>query len=264
MKHLALIALVALVALAACHDDNPHLSIGAAASLRSAMPELVAAFEKQTGTHVDVRFGSSDALAKQVHDGAALDVLVLADEGVLDSELAAARHIIATNPIVLVGPPGLATDFEHLDSLPAGARVAVGDPASVPIGRYARLYLQQVGSWDALQPRLLFGGDAAAVVALAQSGKAQVAIVYRSDGAQAAPLVILDAPTTVPVARIAVDVLASSHHRHAADGFASYLLTPDAQAILATHELSPPTGPLPTHKPPEHPSPGEVDDKTRP
>ena len=252
------LAALALVALAGCHGDKPRLAIGAAASLRSAMPELVAAYEKQTGTHVDVRFGASDALAKQVHDGASLDVLVLADDGVLDADLAATRQVIATNPIVLVGPAGSAADFAHLADLPGGAKIGIGDPASVPIGRYARQYLQQLGSWDALQPRLALGGDAAAVLALAQSGKAQVAIVYRSDAAEAAPLVVLDAPEDVPVAKLAVDVLAASHHRNAADSFARYLMTPEAQAVLAAHALSPPTGPVAVHKPPD-----QMDEKMR-
>lgn len=252
------LAALALIALAACHRDKPRVSIGVAASLRGAMPELVTAYESQTGTHVDVRFGSSDALAQQVRENASLDALVLADDGVLDAELAATRQVIATNPIVLVGPAGTASDFEHLASLPGGAKLAIGDPASVPVGRYARLYLQQLGNWDALQPRLALGGDAAAVLALAQSGTALVAIVYRSDAAQAAPLVVLDAPAAAPVAKISVDVLASSHHRSAADSFAHFLLTPEAQAILAAHQLSPPTGPVAVRKPPD-----QMDEKMR-
>ena len=141
---------LALLALVACHGDKPHLSIGAAASLRSAMPELVAAYGKQTGTRVDVRYGSSDVLAKQVRDGVAFDALLLADEAVIDPSLVSKRHIIATNPIVLVGPPGTSTTFLDLASLPGGAKIAIGDPKSVPVGRYARTYLQQLGSWDGL------------------------------------------------------------------------------------------------------------------
>jgi molybdate transport system substrate-binding protein len=240
---------LALLFVAACGKPPNHVSVGAAASLRSAMPELVAAFEKQTGTRVDVRFGPSDALAKQVKDGASIDALVVADETVLDPSLVAVREVIATNPIVLIGPPSTQASFATLTSLPGSAKIAIGDPKAVPIGRYARSYLQQLGSWDALQPRLALGGDAAGVLALAQSGTAQVAIVYRSDASNAAPLVILDAPTDAPVARIGVDVISTAHHRQEAESFARFLMTPAAQAILASHQLAPPPGPVAEKKP---------------
>ena len=231
------LAALALIALAACLRDTPRVSIGVAASLRNAMPELVAVYEKQTGTHVDVRFGSSDVLAKDARDGAKLDALILADETVLDPSVVATHQVIAMNPIVLVGPPGTAATFGELPSLPGASKIAIGDPKTVPVGRYARTYLQQLGSWDALQPRFALGGDVAGVLALAESGTALVAIVYKSDTAQCAPLVVLDAPTDAPVAHIVVDVISSSHHRASADDFARYLLTPQAQAILAAYQL---------------------------
>lgn len=225
-----------LLVLAACSREKPHVAVGAAASLRTAMPDLVSAFESRGGSRVDVTFGSSDALAKQARAGAAFDALILADEGVLDPALVASRHVVAANPIVLVGPPQTDTNFARLASLPEADRIAIGDPKSVPVGRYARTYLQQLGSWDALQPRLVLGGDAAGVLALALKGTTRVAIVYRSDAAQAAPLVILDAPARAPVAHITVDVLA---HRDGA-AFAAFLVSPEAQKILAAHQLAPP------------------------
>jgi molybdate transport system substrate-binding protein len=241
-----LAALVLVLGLA-CNGDK-HISVGAAASLRSAMPELAAAFEKQTGMHVDVRFGSSDVLAKQVRDGAVLDALIVADETVLDPALFSSHKTIATNPIVLVGPAGTDTDFSRLASLPGSAKIAIGDPASVPVGRYARQYLQQIGSWDALQARLAKGGDAAGVLALAQSGSALVAIVYKSDASAGVPLVILDAPTNAPVAHISIDVVTRSRHADAAGDFAKFLTSPAAQQILAHHDLGPATTTAPGAK----------------
>jgi molybdate transport system substrate-binding protein len=252
------LAALALVSLAACNGDKPHLAVGAAASLRSAMPELAAAFEKQTGTVIDLRYGSSDVIAKQAHDGAALDAVILADESALDPALIASRQVIATNPIVLVGPAGTDTDFTRLAALPGGAKIAIGDPKSVPVGRYARTYLQELGTWDALQPQLALGGDAAAVLALAQSGTAKVAIVYKSDATTAAPLVMLDAPAGVPVANVAVDVLAKARHKSAAESFARFLMTPEAQKVLAAHQLSSPAPPVTTKKPPD-----QMDEKMR-
>ena len=239
MKRLALALLFVIVG---CHRDKPRLSIGAAASLRTAMPELAAAYEAQGGAPVALRFGASDALAKQLSAGAALDAVIVADESSLDDKLivATSRRVIATNAIVLVGPAGSGIDFAHLGALPQDAKLAIGDPATVPVGRYARSYLQELGSWEALQPRLVLGGDVAGVLALAQKGTARVAIVYKSDATLAAPLVVLDEPANAPVARITAGVVASTSHRSETDRFLAFLVSKEAQAILARHALAPP------------------------
>ncbi|HSD88897.1 MAG TPA: molybdate ABC transporter substrate-binding protein [Kofleriaceae bacterium] len=234
--------LAVLLLLAACHRDEPRLSVGAAASLRTAMPEVVAAYEAKGGAHVDLLFGASDTLAKRLSAGAALDAVIVADEASLDDTLIAAtsRRVIATNAIVLVGPAGSGIDFARLPSLPAEAKLAIGDPAIVPVGRYARSYLQELGSWDRLQPQLVLGGDVAGVLALAQKGTARVAIVYKSDATQAAPLVVLDEPANAPVARITAGAVASTSHRSEVDKFLAFLVSHEAQAILQSHALGPP------------------------
>jgi len=137
---------------------------------------------------------------------------------------------------VLAGPPGAAATFAALPALPAG-KIAIGDPAIVPAGRYARTYLRAIGAWDAVQPRLVYGGDVAGVVALAR-GPARVAIVYRTDVAP--PLVILDAPRDAPVARIVGGVVAASPHADGARAFLDFLASPDGQAVLERHGFTRP------------------------
>lgn len=235
------VAVAIVCLLAACHHDKPQLSVGAAASLRTAMPELAAAYEANGGAHLDLRFGASDTLAQQLRGGAALDAIIVADESSLDSSAIAAdsRRVIATNSIVLVGPQGTGIDFAHLASLDDGTRIAIGDPQTVPVGRYARTYLQQLGAWDVLQRRLVLGGDVASVLALAQRGSTRLAIVYQSDAAQAAPLVILDAPAGTPVARITAAAARATRHRAETDKFLAFLVSPQAQKIFARHDLGP-------------------------
>jgi molybdate transport system substrate-binding protein len=237
VKQLAL----AVFVLAACSSGSSHISIGVAASLRHAMPELAEQYRAATGVRVDVTFGASDMLADDIQRGHRLDALVVADAGALDRLVtsgaidAGSRKEIATNAIVLVGPPGTNLTFRSLAALPPGDKIAIGDPLSVPAGRYAEHYLMTLGQWDALQGRLVLGGDVAGVLALAKQGRARVAVVYRTDAAGAEPLVTLDAPQDAPTTSVLVGVASRSSHAAAARAFARWIAGPDGQQILARH-----------------------------
>jgi molybdate transport system substrate-binding protein len=239
------IRLAFVLVLAACGREPTHVNLGAAASLRHVMPELVEQYRADTGVAIDVTYGASDVLAAEVERGAALDALVLADGGELDRLIgtraidAASRRPIATNTIVLVGPVGAQLTFQSLATLAEGRKLAVGDPTTVPAGRYARQYLERLGAWTKLQPQLVFGGDVAGVLALAKQGRAQLAIVYRTDARTAAPLVILDEPVDAPVASIVAGIATHSTHAVSARGFVDFLASPRGQQILARHGFAP-------------------------
>ena len=235
--------LAALVVLAACHRAPTHLSVGVAAAMRHATPELVELYRERNGIAVDVTYGASDVLADQVARGARFDVVVLADGATID-RLIAARHVdaatrrtVATNTIVLVGRPGSPVTFASLTNLAPPAKIAIGDPATVPVGRYAQQYLVSLGEWESLQDRLVLGGDVAGVLALAMQGKAEAAIVYRSDATHAAPLTVLDDPGAAPTTSVVAGIGAHSSHADAARRFVE-LLERDGQQILARHGFS--------------------------
>jgi len=218
---------VALAFVVACGGDAaPRVSVGAATVLRHAMPELTAEYERSNGVHIDAVYGASDTLAARKPD-----VLVLADETKLTKPTE-----IATTIMVLVGPADAAYRCSNLlDS----EVVAIGDPASVPAGRYARDYLTTLGIWDAVQPRLVYGGDVLGVLAQAQKGTSHVAIVYATDVEDAAPLVVLDRAINGPVVHIAAAVASKVQ---AGATFVTWLTSPPAQKILAKHGFSPISG----------------------
>lgn len=232
------IALALLVV--ACSREHASISVGAAASLRNAMPELVERYRKSTGVDVAVTYAATDVLVDQI---AHHDAVILAERAALDHAGMIARdsrRALATNSIVLVGPEGAAIRFATLAAMPTDAKIAIGDPATAPVGRYAETYLKAIGSWDELQPRLLLGGDAAGVLALAEQGKARVAIVYATDARRAAPLVVLDQPRDVPTAEIVGGVVAKSAHAGHAREFVDFVASRDGQMILAKHGFGPP------------------------
>ena len=64
---------------------------------------------------------------------------------------------------------------------PVYRRIAIGDPAAVPAGVYAKAYLQQEGLWAALEAKIVPSGSVRAALAAVESGAADAAIVYRTD-----------------------------------------------------------------------------------
>lgn len=237
---------VLVLALAACHREPDRVAVGVAASLRDAMPDLVAAYRKQAGVAIDVTYGASDVLADQMRHGSALDALVLAEaaplDQLVDEQLIAAdsRREIASNTIALVGPAHSDITFASLATLPAPAKIAIGDPATVPVGRYAQRYLEARGVWDAVKPRLVLGGDVAGVLALAKQGRARVAVVYRTDARGAPGLAVLDEPSDAPTASIVAGIATHSPHAALARAFDDFLVSRQGQQILARYGFAPP------------------------
>jgi molybdate transport system substrate-binding protein len=59
--------------------------------------------------------------------------------------------------------------------------IAIADPESAPAGRYARAYLENVGLWERLRPRLLIREDVRATLNVVRLGIADIGIVYATD-----------------------------------------------------------------------------------
>ncbi|MCO4771503.1 MAG: molybdate ABC transporter substrate-binding protein [Deltaproteobacteria bacterium] len=163
---------------------NAPPTVAAAASMRSAMPSLIEAF----GQPVTVTYGGSGTLMRQVEGGAPIDVVLFAAASPVDDLVAmgladgATRCKVASNELVLIGSQDSpALTWQTLTELPVTERLAIGEPAAVPAGAYAKDALMQLGSWAALQDRVVYAGDVAAVLAYARRGEVAAAAVYSTD-----------------------------------------------------------------------------------
>jgi molybdate transport system substrate-binding protein len=169
------------------------VTVFAAASLQEVLQRVAAAHRQAGGGRVRLVFAATSTLARQVARGAPADIFVSAHPR-WSRWLAGQRHVrllqmttILTNRLALVAPDGSVTpraaSFTDLD-LPAalkGGRLAVGDPAHVPVGLYARVALRHYGVWRRLHGHLAPTANTRAAVALVARGEAPLGIVYRSD-----------------------------------------------------------------------------------
>lgn len=166
--------------------------IAAASDLNFALTEIAGQFARARGERVELVFGSSGTLTRQIRDGAPFEVFLSADESFVEQLVAAGLTrdrgtLYAIGRIVLFAPAGspLAPDegLDGLARLMAGGRVtrfAIANPEHAPYGRAAEAALRKSGLWKYLQPRLVLGDNVSQAAQLATTGNAVGGIIAYS------------------------------------------------------------------------------------
>lgn len=250
MKSLRRVALCSVL-LAGCHvAAAQQLTVSAAASLGDAMREIARGFEAtRPGVTLRLNIAASGVLLQQLVMGAPVDVLASADtetvqRGIHQQRLlAGSRREFAGNVLVLVVPLQDAAAVRSIADLgqPSIRRVAIGKPAIVPAGRYAREALEQAGLWLALQERLIHADSVRQVLDYVARGEVNAGFVYRSDAGLFARRVRVAAELTTPTPiRYAAAVASDSRQPALAHAFTEHLMSPTAQATLARHGFAAP------------------------
>jgi molybdate transport system substrate-binding protein len=161
LRRHAVTALLALVPLAVQAAD---LTVSAAASLSNALRELGPLFEaRNPGMSVVFNFGASDTLLAQIARGAPADVFASADQETMDRAdaqkllTAGSRRNFVANTLVMIVPGDSTLGLRAPADLqkPGVERFAIGNPASVPAGRYARRALEALRLWGAVEPKVV-------------------------------------------------------------------------------------------------------------
>ncbi len=170
----------------------PPLRIAAASDLQFALPEIAAAFEKESGIAVRPSFGSSGNLMRQIMAGAPFDVFLSADEAYAEALVEAGRArgpgvLYAAGRLVLFLPNGSPLRLDPtLEDLRAALgdgrleRFAIANPAHAPYGMRAREVLRRAGLWKAIEPHLVYGENVSQAAQFALSGAAEGGIVAYS------------------------------------------------------------------------------------
>jgi molybdate transport system substrate-binding protein len=158
--------------------------IAAAANLNFALTEISAQFARERGSKVELVFGASGMLTRQITDGAPFELFLAADEVFPDQIAAAglAREggvVYAMGRLAIFAPRGspLSVDpqLDGLASLARNGRVtrfAIANPDVAPYGRAAESVLRKRELWDVLRPRLVLGDSIAQAAQFATTGNA--------------------------------------------------------------------------------------------
>ena len=178
---------------AAVGQTKPVL-VFAAASLKNALDDIAAQYERETGRKVSISYGASNALAKQIEAAAPADLFISADLDWMDYLQTRSlikpetRGNLLGNRLVLVAPKDSQASIKIAPGFPlvellGGGRLAMADPKAVPAGRYGRAALESLGVWQAVEPRVAAAENVRAALALVSRGEAPLGIVYQTDAA---------------------------------------------------------------------------------
>ena len=190
---LAILGWVVLLPFVPAYLPSPaDLRVFAAASLNEAIDASNVRYQRVTGRRVVASLGGSDAMARQIENGAPADIFISADTDWMD--YLASRSLIKPktrlnflgNKLVLVAsadsapPLAIGPNFPLAQALGNG-RLAVANPASVPAGKYGKAALEALGVWASVEGRLAPARDVRATLELVASREAPLGIVYQTD-----------------------------------------------------------------------------------
>ena len=169
------------------------LTVSAAVSLSDPLTAIAQEYGRLGRGSVRFNFAASNTLARQIVNGARVDVFISADDAQMDVVSAAGlvkagtRIGLLRNQLAVVVPSDRPRTFKSFKEIadPGFKRIALGDPAAVPAGVYAKQHLEKEGLWGAIEARVVPTGSVRAALTAVTSGAVDAAIVYRTDARSA-------------------------------------------------------------------------------
>jgi molybdate transport system substrate-binding protein len=259
---LAVLGLLLMGLAQAAQADGMPVRVMAASDLKFALAHIAKIYEQETRQSVEVTYGSSGTLARQLVQGLPADLFMSADEALV-AQLAQAGLtrsvrkggwvvadpgvLYAQGRLALAAPVGSALPLDgELTALrkswPAKAKFAIANPAHAPYGRAAQQALESLGLWSAVQPHLVLGENIAQTTQFVATGAAAMGV---------SSLSLVQAPELGGQVRF-VPLAAHLHHpirqrmvllkgaSAAALAFYDYLQQPAARAVLLQYGLEAP------------------------
>lgn len=165
------------------------LTVSAAASLQKVMIDVQQLYNNnQPNVKIIYNFAASGSLQQQIEQGADVDVIIsaatqqmdaLADKGLI---LADTRKDLLTNQIVLVVSNNFQgiTNFQDLATSRI-TKIAIGEPKSVPVGKYAQEVLNYFKIFSRVKNKIVFAKDARQVLSYVETANVDAGIIYLTD-----------------------------------------------------------------------------------
>jgi molybdate transport system substrate-binding protein len=231
------------------------LLVFAASSLAPVLGELQQAFHSDTGVRVSFSFSSSSILARQISAGAPAQIFITADDkwrawlqtkvkgelisiAIIENEI-----ILAANTNLNIEQLGFGSKpeaFEKLINALDNKTIAIADPSTVPLGRYAAESLLALGLQDLFAPYIISSNSAQANLRFLTTGAVSLAIIYRSDLKQMENISqIFNFPTNSHKAIIYQAIALPEQENEDSAAFLNYLKSPKAITIFIRYGFKP-------------------------
>ena len=224
-------------------DEKTEILVAAAACLEYAYEdELIPMFEEQNpDITVSGTYDSSGKLQTQIEEGMEADVFMsaatkqmdaLTEEGMIEED---SVTDLLENKIVLITSADSQLELSSFEDITKADTIAIGDPASVPVGQYSEEALTNLGLWGQVLAKASLGTNVTEVLNWVAEGSAQAGIVYATDAATTDKVkVVAEAPedSLAEPAIYPVGIVSASENKEAAEKFVEFLKSDEAIQIF--------------------------------
>lgn len=229
--------------------EEVELLVSAAASLTDVLGELKEAYKAvEPETTLTFTFGASGALQSQIEEGAPVDIFMSAAQKqmkALDEKKLIADGSINTllvNKVVLIAPSDSNLELSSFEDMAKDEvkKIAIGDPASVPVGQYSEEIFTNLGLTDNLSPKLVLASDVRTVLTWVESGEVDCGIVYATDAFTSDKIKIITEAPEVSHKEVSypVGVVEGSKNVNRAQAFLDFLSTDEAVKLFEKYGFS--------------------------
>lgn len=217
-----------------------NITVSVAASLKEAFTEMAQLYQKQyPQDKIKLNAAASGILLQQLIQGAPVDILATADVETMNRAIqrqliqTPTRKNFARNHLVLITPKN-SLGIQKLSDLQHASvqKIALGQPASVPAGKYAQTALQQAQLFNTLKNKYIYTQNVRQVLDYVARGEVESGFVYRTDARLRASAVnvVANVPTPTPV--VYQIALTQRNQTVAAKRFRDFVLSANGQAVL--------------------------------
>jgi molybdate transport system substrate-binding protein len=235
--------------LLAAAEPQKEITVSAAISLKDVLDEIAKLYRVDApDTVIHFNLGASGTLQRQIEQGAPVDIFISASEDQMDSLdshgslMPGTRRDLVKNAVVLIVPKasGGISGFQDLARAEV-KHIAIGEPQTVPAGKYAQEVLTHFSLYEQLKPKYVLAKDVRQVLTYVVTGTVDAGIVYATDAQTSAEVRVVatapedsHSPVIYPVA-----TLKSSKEPGEAKRFQDFLGSAKAQAVFVKYGFKP-------------------------
>ena len=216
--------------------------VSAAASLTDVLRNIGKAYQLKSKHKLALTLGPSNFLARQIEEGAPADLFFSADLAQMDLlekngrlEPGTRKNLLSNQLVVIVPANSNLSVASPKDLMkPEVKKIALADPAAVPVGVYSSKYLADEGLWDKLKPKIVPVLDVRATLASVESGNVEAGFVYKTDAAISQKVkTVFEVPIEKgPKITYPLAIVRESKKKEAARDFMNYVLGPAGKAAF--------------------------------
>ena len=235
-----LLALFLMSAQVSARADE--ILVSAAASLTDVLKDIGKAYQMKSKHKILLTLGSSNFLARQIDQGAPADMFFSADLAQMDLlekngrlEPGTRKNLLSNQLVIIVPSASRLAITSPKDLLKSEVkRIALADPAAVPVGVYASKYLGDEGLWEKVKPKIVPVLDVRATLASVESGNVEAGFVYKTDAAISQKVkIVFEVPIEKgPKITYPIAIVKESKKKEAARAFMNYFLSPAGKALF--------------------------------